>query len=183
MSCRDEPAGDPVLEQQCPRLTPVVSVPWKAICAHGQYREHRRNELATTPTEISVNSNDAFCGRFLRRSLRSFLDDFARVVSRCRQRNAAGRIGSNHKSSAILADCLSTGAEATTHCTVATRSATRGPLSGPDSTQGRLAADAQVYSEFFQPVFQRGPLAARDSGDDDDERRLTSREGTGAQHD
>ncbi len=71
MSCRDESAGYLARELQCARLTPVASVPWSAIFAHGCYPEHRRKERAT-PTEISLNPNDAFCGRSLRGSLQFF---------------------------------------------------------------------------------------------------------------
>jgi hypothetical protein len=72
MSCRDASAGYFVREKHCPRLTPVASVPWSTICVHGYHRERRRDASTTTPTDISLNSNDAFCGRSLRRSLQFF---------------------------------------------------------------------------------------------------------------
>ena len=62
-------------EQQCPRLTPVATVPWSAICTHGYYRAHRRYGRTTTSTGISLNSNDAFRGPSLRGSLQFFLWD------------------------------------------------------------------------------------------------------------
>ena len=167
MSCRDEPAGYLVLEQQCPRLTPVVSVPWKAICgtdttvSTGALNVPRRppRSASILMTHFVAGSCAGRCDLFWMIS-----QEWFRGVD-CAMRPVVLGPTTNHRRS------LPTACRPEQRRRLTARS--RHDRRPEDDSAGRTARkvgwppSAQVYSDFFQPVFQRGPLAARDSGDDD----------------